>query len=136
MIPTSCIHYVSPRDGANCKAGVDIHGKPTPEKHHYPCLGFVRQRFGANGWTEIPCPHFRLPTDEEIAKDEEEYLALVERIKKTRPITDPIRVSHRGRSYQGVHTCPNCGKPFHVHMAPNGHMRGKCETTGCVHWIE
>jgi hypothetical protein len=43
----------------------------------------------------------------------------------------------RGKGGRGQVICPRCGKSLHYSVASvNGHMWGRCETSGCVSWME
>ena len=40
------------------------------------------------------------------------------------------------RGVSGSVACPHCDKRVHYAVAHNGHVRARCETAGCVAWIE
>jgi hypothetical protein len=42
----------------------------------------------------------------------------------------------RTGSSVGVIPCPKCGSSLHWQRTKNGHVHGRCETEGCVAWME
>jgi len=40
------------------------------------------------------------------------------------------------RNVFGTVKCPKCGGNLHYFIAGNGHVRGKCDTPGCLSWME
>jgi hypothetical protein len=41
------------------------------------------------------------------------------------------------KSWQGIEECPVCkGRLRLSHAAYNGHVHGRCETEGCLAWME
>jgi len=36
----------------------------------------------------------------------------------------------------GTIKCPKCGGKLNYHIANNGHVHGKCETGGCLDWMQ
>lgn len=53
-------------------------------------------------------------------------------VAKWRTWTEKNRVGK-----QGVIECPKCKGKLHLSQsAYNGHVRGQCETEGCVSWVE
>jgi len=64
---------------------------------------------------------------EEMMKNIHLQLDVMEKVKK----------EHEGESWQGVVECPVCKGKLHVsHAEYNGHVHGKCETEGCLAWME
>lgn len=52
-------------------------------------------------------------------------------------VIEPWRKKHRGTSHREVIECPCCKGKLHLSIAAsNGHVWGKCETAGCLSWIE
>ena len=83
------------------------------------------------------CEHFRLPTNEELKEHEKEMSLLFTRlILASNLVAEKKAEIGKGKSWAGVMTCPNCGKGMSVSIAPNGHAMVKCETSGCVNYIE
>ena len=50
----------------------------------------------------------------------------------------PIREAHKGENWAGVVGCPVCsaGKLHVHHHGYNNHVWARCETEGCVSWVE
>ena len=49
----------------------------------------------------------------------------------------PWRDAHKGQSAQEVVDCPACKGRLHLSISSyNGHVHGRCETVGCVSWME
>ena len=47
------------------------------------------------------------------------------------------RKAHKGKSASEVVECPACNGKLHLSISSyNGHVHGKCETAGCVSWME
>jgi len=61
---------------------------------------------------------------EEIAADIAVALAFIQEDSKGR------------RGVKGSISCPRCGKKLNYSVAKNGHRWGKCETEGCLCWME
>ena len=91
------------------------------------------EEFGQPG----TCEKYEEPTPEEIAAYEAEIEASHQRMLKTLPVIRRIKEEHKGESWQGVEKCPVCDGKLHMsHAACNGHVHGRCETDGCVAWME
>lgn len=83
------------------------------------------------------CPKYEEPTAQEIAKDRAELDAVIARMEKTCVVIGKVKKLHKGKDWKGVEVCPVCGGNLHMtHAALNGHVWGKCETEGCVAWME
>ena len=85
----------------------------------------------------LPCAQLRRPTPEEIAEHaawRDEYM------KKQIAVMTGIsewRKKHKGKSHAEIIECPACKGRLHLSIAAyNGHVHGKCETDGCVAWME
>lgn len=130
-----CVHYQASHYHAECKAGVSyaqFRGKPFGEK---PC-------FRRGGKCAGGCDKQQFPTDEDIAKEEAEFAALLERTKTARAAI----VTHLGgpwkkgaKSAGGEINCPICGKENALRFSRagyNGHIHAACKTDGCVAWME
>lgn len=47
------------------------------------------------------------------------------------------RKQHAGTNHREVIACPACHGRLHLRIAAyNNHVHGKCETPGCVAWME
>ena len=87
------------------------------------------------------CDKYEEPSEEEIAASEEEEAKslerALERMIRVAPLIAKIRIEHKGESWQGIENCPECGGKLHLrHAALNGHVWCKCETEGCLAWME
>ena len=130
-----------------CKAGVkydDVTPDPTNNLGKFfrmPCMkadeeklsGGQLESYRQRGTCELYCE----PTPEEIAEEREMIEKAIERQKLTFPLCDKVREEHKGADWSGIMECPVCQGQLHVrHHAYNGHVWGKCETEGCVSWME
>lgn len=71
------------------------------------------------------------------AEKEEALRGKVDRICAVLEGIAPWRKKHKGKSHAEVVECPACKGRLHLRIAAaNGHVWGKCETDGCVSWIE
>lgn len=60
-----------------------------------------------------------------------------ERFAKAVPLIQRIKQEHRGQSWSGVEECPACHGCLRLSIAAsNGHVWGKCQTAGCLAWME
>lgn len=135
-----CQHYTTGRGlGITCAKGVDIASvriRPSPEERAkgifgQPCLsGHLLPEVNAI------CPHWIRRTremGEERADRLEKSLTLLRTVM-------PVVAEWRKKPPRGkaeVITCPACGGRLHLSQAAyNGHVHGKCETPGCVSWME
>ncbi len=74
---------------------------------------------------------------EQSAKDTDEMDAAMNRVIKVMPAVSAWRNKKRPYAKSGSIPCPICTKPLHLSQAgENGHVWGKCETEGCVSWME
>lgn len=49
----------------------------------------------------------------------------------------PWRVKWTGRTHDETIECPVCKGRLHLSISGyNGHVHGRCETSGCVAWME
>ncbi len=86
--------------------------------------------------SDVVCDSYEEPTDEEIRKDEEAWEQLMENMKKISPLSAQLKEQHpEGGS--GTVPCPVCKNTLHFTVSSyNGHTSGRCETDGCIYWIE
>lgn len=83
------------------------------------------------------CDKFTDPTDEEIAAHQASINDGIKRFKLTLPLIARIKKEHKGTNWKGVEVCPACNGRLHLtHTECNGHVWGKCETEGCLAWME
>lgn len=91
---------------------------------------------GRNGNSPAMCEKYQSVTDSQVAEYKAEMEAYMDRIKKVMPVVSEWRKkSPRGKNE--VIECPACNGNLHLTQASsNGHVWGKCETEGCVSWME
>ncbi len=128
-----CIHYrmrPGPKGDTTCEAGVEYAPLRGP---HQPCfLTKGESRPGA-----LDCPNLRRPTAEEITAHEEWSERRMKKFFAVLADIAPWRAKHKGRSHSEVVECPACKGRLHLSIAAyNGHVHGRCETEGCVSWME
>lgn len=137
-----CQHYGrAPGVGLNmvCAAGVDIGSvriMPSPEDRAkgifgQPCLsGHLLPDATA------VCPHWIRRTRE---MGEARADAFDEAMRRMR-VAGPVIAAWRKKPPRGkaeVIECPVCKGRLHLSQAAsNGHVHGKCETPGCLSWME
>lgn len=116
-----------------CKVGVNYHEfrevKPgLTWMQSMPCLGESAEAIAR-------CPQYSGYTDEEIAQHERDAEDSMKRIGEA---LKAIREHTKGeRGLQGQIPCPTCSKPLHFSVARyNGHVHAKCETQGCVSFMQ
>ncbi len=85
-----------------------------------PLAGQERDKMLANGW------NYAVITSYEQA------------LAELRAITENWRVKPKpAADRRGVVECPCCKSRLHLSQSSyNGHVHGKCETEGCVSWME
>lgn len=130
-----CVHY-EPREGKGCAAGQDMQAircVPTGPKglKWGPCIG----------GHELPdplqhCPKWQRPSQEDAEKHADAMEAIMTRME----IVDPVIGAWKKKKPIGkteVIECPACQGRLHLTQSSyNGHVRAKCETEGCVNFIE
>ncbi|MRR49334.1 MAG: hypothetical protein EG825_00205 [Rhodocyclaceae bacterium] len=162
----TCIHYTGlPMVGkeyktACCKAGVNyfetFDGRRVAIALRMPCVEFrelpangngtyirpgqetIRKEIDRKGETVIPCHHRVEPTTEQVQQDRIETELWFERTKTAIKVAASWRVRPKPEQDRNeVVECPLCKGRLHLHQsAYNGHVSGKCETEGCVSWVE
>ncbi len=139
-----CIHYTAPpriKLGGGeaphiCAAGVNLGETFKGTKFAVrPC--FLDQVTGESQPDALPCQHLRRPTPEEIALHEAWADQRLDLLRTVMTGIRPWRDAHKGRSASEVVECPACKGRLHLSIAAsNGHVHGRCETTGCARWME
>jgi hypothetical protein len=128
-----CIHFRSIGQFDTCEVGVsynDFHGTPFAERPCFLLKG--KPKPGAKS-----CPHLRLPTAEEMAAHEIWVQGHMGKVATVMKGIAPWRQKHKGKSAREVVECPACRGRLHLSIAAyNGHVHGRCETDGCVNWME
>lgn len=85
-----------------------------------------------------PCPFYDDPTDEEVDASRRKMEAAMDRVVVAMGVASKWRIKPKPETdrYEVVE-CPVCNGRLHLSQsAYNGHMHGKCETDGCVSWLE
>jgi hypothetical protein len=83
------------------------------------------------------CPKYEEPSAEELKAWEDKLKVYGENMNKVFTALASIRKDQKGKNWRGVIECPACKGKLHLtHSAYNGHMHGRCETEGCVAWME
>lgn len=117
-----------------CRAGVtyeDVRG----DGGTFPCFA---DRCGST-----QCEHVRFLTEEEAKSTAERFEEIVMvRLRHSAVARQQIVAEHgrwkRGMpGVSGVTECPKCqGRLHYSRAAYNGHVHAKCETKGCLSWME
>lgn len=90
------------------------------------------------------CLSFTDPTDDEIATDKAEMDAAMDRMRLVYGLIGKVKKEHT-ESWSGIEKCPACGGKLHLRLncffseyqgSNQKHLHGKCETAGCVSWME
>jgi hypothetical protein len=159
----TCIHYngvIGTTDDHKCQAGICYRkvfdGSKPGILLRMPCIQFhtlpahgrgtfirsgddtVRKEFDRRGQVMIPCALYQEPTPEQIEADrietEKAFANTVAAIK----VSSEWRVKPKPEKDRSeILQCPICEGKLHLFQSSyNGHVRGKCETAGCVEWME
>lgn len=132
-----CVHYEAwwpPSLTKACRAGVvyaKLTGTEPGEGARLPCIPLSAHRLQA----PVICNSRQEPTEEQI----DAWRAYVEgsfgRIKGALAAVEAAHV--RTGRWAGTIRCPTCGNDLRWSKArSNGHVHGRCETTGCVAWAQ
>lgn len=85
----------------------------------------------------MPCAHLRRPTPDEIAARKVWQDARMNKLGVVMTGIMPWRKANKGKSVAEVVECPACKGRLHLSISSyNGHVHGRCETAGCVSWME
>ena len=128
-----CIHFRDASRNETCEAGVEYASWDGTKFPQRPCfLDNGQSRPGA-----LICPKLRCPTPDEIAAHEEWIERRMDLMGAVMVGIGPWRKAHKGKSTAEVVECPACKGRLHLSIAAyNGHVHGRCETDGCVSWME
>lgn len=139
-----CRHYRAPLPYKHCEVGVvydDLMrvaelGR-TGCMLRLPCIRSHHQETERRGEPLCECPKLEWTSRGEAEKSARDHQASVERLEKTLELIGAVKERHKGADWNGVEVCPVCkGNLAMSHSAYNGHVWGKCETEGCVSWME
>lgn len=134
-----CIHYrynrgLKPGAPDTCEAGVDYEAWRGTKHDAQPCFLTVT---GESKAEAAHCPHLRRPTADEIVAHESWIANRMERLGTVMVGIADWRRAHKGKSAAETVDCPACKGRLHLSItAYNGHVHGRCETEGCVSWME
>jgi hypothetical protein len=148
----TCIHFNGVQND-QCKRGISYEVNwPNGPK---PCILFIHK--SERGGTYLkpgekpaetkpfgraseakPCPFRKEPTSEEVQADREESERCLQRTMAAIKVAGAWRVKPKpAADRHEVVECPVCNGRLHLgQSAYNGHVHGKCETEGCVSWME
>jgi len=130
QIENWCVHFTG-IGNRKCKADIEYDDFRPPKAKAF-CLPCLR-----DDGEEYQCPHRRWPTEEEIRTQLDALAAAEKRMLASMNLVRKIKHEHWGKDWQGEEKCPVCGGKLHIrHSAYNGHTAGKCETEGCLAWME
>ncbi len=123
-----------------CAAGVNYHavvGEPQLGcMTRLPCVVIGEPQ----GGPRAECAKWETPTREEATASVDSREAAMKRhMSAFRKVHDDAKAKGYGRNHGGVAetTCPVCsGHLRYAVAAVNGHIHAKCETEGCVSWME
>jgi len=136
-----CRHYngrdlLTGKSNGKCRAGVD----PVYSFCGGVRFGFLKKApcLQGNG-SDIICPAADFPTKEEALAEakafEAEMDAFISNLQIVRPTI--VKAQKESGEWAGKVECPKCAKPLHWRMAQsNQHIHARCETEGCVSWME
>lgn len=142
-----CKHFNGSHHNDACECGVaykdvvpdwdNIHGRalrfPCHTKAFPDSSPSQLEEFNKRG----KCDKLELPTAEELEQSEKKMKKAIEEFKTVLPIVAKVKKEHKGQSWKGVEVCPVCKGKLHLtHASINGHVWGKCETEGCLAWME
>jgi hypothetical protein len=138
-----CIHYRPPtgfgpggKGHDDCEAGVRYDTFAQPRIRTQPC--FLTDK-GESKPDALPCEKLRRPTPEEIAAHEKWSEDRMGAFGKVMTTILPWRKANKGKNARTTMDCPACGAAQSLHLsisAFNGHVHGRCDTAGCVTWME
>lgn len=138
QIAGRCVHFNGTMN-RRCRAGMVYdevdRNRRVPYRAALPCHTpdvFAHHYSGP----QCHCPHVRFPTAEEVRMKEQEHERHMAKMVLALGIVAPLRKEHAGKYWVGEVVCPVCGGVLHVRHHGNGHVHARCETKGCVAWME
>lgn len=131
-----CAHFTGVQHEV-CRAGVryDTAREPKTETTPYRFACFQDEAQG------LVCEKARFPTRAEAEAEKLADDAVFARVSKAhRAAHDDAKAKRFGKGRGGADSlpCPVCetGRLYYRVASYNGHMHAKCETDGCVSWME
>lgn len=134
-----CVHYRYNRklregEADTCEAGVEYATFANVPFSLRPCF---LDDAGHSRPGSAECAKLRLPTAEEISLHEQWAAKRLDTLRVVMVGILPWRQAHKGKSASEIVECPACNGRLHLSIERyNGHIHGKCETPGCVSFIE
>lgn len=136
-----CIHYTGyfgkGYKTSECKAGVCYYsafdGATAGIMNRMPCVEPENGRKDS-----VSCDKRAFPTKEQIEAEEKETAEYIKKITVAMRTASEWRIKPKPLSdrYEAV-ACPVCSGVLHLSQSSyNGHVHGRCETEGCVAWME
>lgn len=106
-----------------------------------PCIKTMFTRGAEKPWpypSAKGCPFYEEPTTEEAEKYKRETALSIERTLKAMVVLSNWKVKPAPiQDRFEVVGCPICGGKLSLHQSSyNGHGSARCQTEGCVHFIE
>lgn len=125
----TCRHFTGVMDKC-CTVGVEYETFRESADVQLPCLFLHPDK------PQATCAQYAERTKEELAAEERETNELIKRHMLVMPFVSEWR-KKPPRGKQEVVECPACKGRLHLSQsAGNGHVWGRCQTKGCVSWIE
>lgn len=134
---SKCRHYhpSAPLSHDGCKLGINLDVLIGSERSGWGCR--IPCRLTSFSEEVIPCSKFEPYTVAEIEADDAEMDLAFGNFLVAGELINKVKEDHKGTDWSGVLECPVCdGKLSLSHAKCNGHVWGKCETEGCLAWME
>lgn len=143
----TCKHYTGTFHNTHCGAGVcyrDVTTDPDEQEGSALRIPCHSQPFPQSTPSQLEhfnrrgsCGKYEEPTAEELAEFDRDMEDAIAQTMLAIPLIEKVKAEHEGKNWKGVEACPVCGGKLHMtHAACNGHVWGKCETEGCLAWME
>jgi hypothetical protein len=121
--------------GEWCKYYTGLHDKTCEKGHRYLDFG---PEFGIakivpcilRNENPKPCTDLELKTQDELDAEEKALEEFFQTVFIVRPL-----IIAQGKS-AGQVACPKCTGVIDYDIASNGHIRARCNTSGCIQWME
>jgi hypothetical protein len=124
-----CVHY----EGRNIGSGKSVCAAGEP---HCDVKGLNRPGIQGHLLDPHPCAKWQRASLESAIEWHESVEASIKRMTVVGPVVAAWR-NKPPRGKQEVIECPACSGRLHLSQsAYNGHVHGRCETPGCVDWME
>lgn len=129
-----CKHYNGKvfLDKGDCDAGINVRnlvGGDVPGWFtRCPCIDRHE--------SEITCIAYKDPSDKEIEADEKQWEFVISNLTLARPLIRKLKAENPNGGSGSVE-CPACTGKFNYTISSyNNHMHAKCETEGCISFME